>query len=91
MWTTSFTAGGSTLFSFVETWGTQLTTVAFGCIDDVQMFIAAVEADGLNAGRMRQEGDMNPIQVCFRSQHGVANVDQKVADAVIGRRYGLVE
>jgi len=34
---------------------------------------------------------VNPIQVGFRSKNGVADVDQKLADAVIGRRQCLLE
>jgi hypothetical protein len=68
-----------------------LAAVTFRGVDDLKIFVATVETDGLDAAGQGKGRDVDLVQFRLRADDGIANADQEITDAGIGRREELFE
>ena len=66
-------------------------TVACRGVDDIEILVAAVETDSLNAAGEWKRRDVDPIQFCLGADDGLANAKEEFADIGIRGRQDLVK
>jgi hypothetical protein len=65
--------------------------VAFRGVHDLKILVAAVEAGGLDAVWEGKGRDVDPVQLGLGPDDGIANAEQEITNAGIGRREDLFE